>query len=476
MTDAICGLKVVALLDSPRLIANISGGEAMLGMDLIWKRVGAGLGVLVLLTACGSAGVSPTGTPGDVAPDPGDATSEPVAEEITLEVASWVWAEPRGEEVAAVWIEAFESEHPNITIELVTVPYANYDNTIAAQLGTTAAPDVIQMSDVGFAQAVAAGRLTDLDPLIDYASLEDRLLPQNEFGVRDGTRYGYIYSMAMFGMFYNQELLDEADVELPTTFDDFLEASIALTDESAGQYGFAQRSTMAEAAGWFPMFSMWVLGNGAQYVSGDEVTIDTPEMKRAVEQYMTMYESGAMLTGTDAGTFRRLFADGGVGFTFDNGLGTQMNSFPQMEGRAYIAPTPFEGGNQLGLPLYIAISEDSPTKEAAAMLVEFFLSEEVQAGMSVALQGELPATFDWDNPPEQYQALIDDSYWIGPLESQVENAQPAIAPGPLSVLAPQIANAILTELSAVQAGEQSIDDMLRNAQEAVEAAAADSGL
>ena len=146
------------------------------------------------------------------------------------------------------------------------------------------------------------------------------------------------------------------------------------------------------------------------------VTINTPEMKQAVEQYMTMYDSGAMLTGTDAATFRRLFADGGIGFTFDNGLGTQIGSFPQMSGNAYVAPTPFEGGSQLALPLYIAISEDSPNKCEAAMLLEYFLSEAVQCQLSTALRGELPATFDWDNPCETYQAFLEDAYWVGPLE------------------------------------------------------------
>lgn len=440
-------------------------------------RAFMGLVALVFaISACNGSTATPTTT---VTVGPGAPTTAPTptptptaAPIITLKVAAWTWTEPKGAAISKTWLDAFQAQHPNIRIQQVAVPYASYDTTIATQLGTSAAPDVVQLSAVGFGQAVAGKALAPLDSLIDNSAFASSLLPQNDFAVFGGSRYAYIWSLAVFGMFYNKNMLAAAGLPVPTTFDQFMATAKALTDKSKGQYGFAMRSTLAEASGWFPQFSMWVLGHGAHYTNGDQVTINTPEMKQAVTDYIAMYKSGSMLTGTDAATYRRAFAAGKIGMTFDNGLGTQMASLPTLKDLAWAAPTPFNGGTQLILPIYLGISATSQNKEAAAELVKFWLSQGVQDQLAVDLQGELPATFNWDKPSAAYSAYLKTAYWVGPLESKVAAAQPAVPAGPLSVLAPQIQQAILNGLSKVQAGQTTVDQMLIDAQAQVEAAKA----
>lgn len=96
--------------------------------------------------------------------------------------------------------------------------------------------------------------------------------------------------------------------------------------------------------------------------------------------------------------------------------------------------------------------------------MKFWLSQGVQDQLAVDLQGELPATFNWDKPSAAYSAYLKTAYWVGPLESKVATAQPAVPAGPLSVLAPQIQQAILNGLSKVQAGQTTVDQMLIDAQ------------
>ena len=135
----------------------------------------------------------------------------------------------------------------------------------------------------------------------------------------------------------------------------------------------------------------------------------------------------------------------------------------------YAELTPVPRGQHVVLPTDLAMSNKSKHKDAAAKFSESFLSPKVQYQLSVALQGELPATFDYSKQPAEYKKYISDgAYWVGPLESKLTSGVPTITAGAGSAYAPQISQIVLTELAKVQSGSISVEQMLDNAQKSLE--------
>jgi multiple sugar transport system substrate-binding protein len=385
---------------------------------------------------------------------------------VTLSVMSFSWPplEVRGQALIDAWITPFEKSHPGIKIKLVGVPFTSLDQVVSTQLGTSSAPDLLEMTPQEFYQAAANGALAKLDKL-DISSFKSKLYPVNKSAIVNGHRYGLVYSVQLFGMFYNKKLLDAKGIAVPKTFPELMAAAKALTDASTGTYGFAERSTLAEQAGWLPQFMEWVIGQGAQLSDGKgHPTIDTQLMRAAVTEYMQMYDSGYMLTGATAATYRQAFAAGKIGFIFDNGLGILQSSFPTLNGLAWAAPTPFPNKNQEVSPLFEAIPAHAQHPKEAKELLTYLFDPATQARMSVALSGELPTTFDFSKPSPAYKAYMKKAYWVGPLEKAAKTGVTYIPTDRVALFLPQIATVILTELSKVEAHQETINQMLSNAQ------------
>ncbi|MEM9082732.1 MAG: ABC transporter substrate-binding protein, partial [Planctomycetota bacterium] len=68
-------------------------------------------------------------------------------------------------------IEAFESEHPDIEIEWVDVPFDAINRKLLAAAAAGRAPDVVNLSDLSFARYAAAGAFADLS-ILPQESLE----------------------------------------------------------------------------------------------------------------------------------------------------------------------------------------------------------------------------------------------------------------------------------------------------------------
>lgn len=189
------------------------------------------------LTACSSDEDGGSSDP----VDPADVESA-LEEETTLTV--WGW----GPELAPI-AEAFEDEHPNVTVDVVNAGtgsdhYTALQNAIIAGSG---APDVAQMEYYALPQFALTGGLYDLTE-VGFDSLQEEYTDASwESVTLDGGIYGLPLGTGPMALFYNQEVFDEHGIEVPATWDEYVEAARQLQEadpdvyitNDAGDAGFA---------------------------------------------------------------------------------------------------------------------------------------------------------------------------------------------------------------------------------------------
>ena len=160
--------------------------------------------------------------------------SEDSGEKITLKLFhNWINVDeaPYFEDIA----EEFESTHPNVDIVVENVGDPDYKSKLKVMLGADDAPDIFFSWSGEFAYKFArAGSALDLteyyeeDPEWKDSFIQAALEPfQYEEGI-----YGVPVRVDAKLMIYNKDLFEKYNVEVPTTYDEFL--NVCQTFKDAG--------------------------------------------------------------------------------------------------------------------------------------------------------------------------------------------------------------------------------------------------
>ena len=123
-------------------------------------------------------------------------------------------------------VEAFEEEHPNVNVTLANVGTGN-DHYVALQnaiLAGSGVPDVAQIEFYALPQFTASDSLADLTPF-GAAELESEFAPGPWGAVTNGEAVvGLPGGGGPMALFYNVAVFERLGVEVPTTWDEYLEA------------------------------------------------------------------------------------------------------------------------------------------------------------------------------------------------------------------------------------------------------------
>lgn len=185
-------------------------------------------------------------------------------------------------------IDEFEAENEGIEIESLPVNEDDYDSKIVALGGSGELPAIIEYSQ-DQAKTSVSNQFTNLDAVksVIEGKGEDAFYEGalEVAKTEDGEGYvGVPVSSWVQGIWVNTEMLEGKSLDLPETWEDVLEIAKAFHDPGQKKYGIALPTS--ETAFTEQVFSQFALSNGANVFSGDKaVTIDTPEMKEAVEFY-----------------------------------------------------------------------------------------------------------------------------------------------------------------------------------------------
>jgi len=249
---------------------------------------GLAAGTAALLIGAGLAACASDTTPGNDA-EPGSADAIEAALEAGGELTYWTWTPSAEAQVAA-----FQDAYPNVKVTVVNTASAN-DNNLKLQNAIAAgsgAPDVVQVEYQSLPQFILSDSLLDLTEY-GFGDLEDLYTPGPWGAVaQQGGIWGLPQDSGPMALFYNKRVFDEFGLEVPSTWDEYIEAGRAL--QAADPEYFITNDSGTDAG--FGTSMIWQAGGRPFSADGENITVNLADegTQRWADTWDTLVQEGLM--------------------------------------------------------------------------------------------------------------------------------------------------------------------------------------
>ncbi len=249
----------------------------------------------------------------------------------TLSFVSW----QKGEKGYGDWwdllIKEFEATHPDVKIDFTLVPRDGYSDAMITQFAAGAPPDIVHLTSFEYQTFAENGWLEDLDPWIEKSGMDLTGWAGQSACTWDSKTQCIMMLYFGYILAYNEALLNEAGVAVPTTWDEFLAAARATTidrdnDGIKDVYGTGIHLATANSS-YTNDVLMFVLSAGGRWTNAEgKVTINTPEAIEGINRWRTLVEEELTPLGMVGGDTDQLFMEGKVAMRIN---GPWINGFVQ---------------------------------------------------------------------------------------------------------------------------------------------------
>lgn len=306
------------------------------------------------------------------------------------------------------FVEDFEQQNPGINLEIIEGPN---ETNLVEDLYTSAfllgeSPyDLVYLDIVWVPKFAAAGWLM---PLSDRVS-EDQLSEFLQGDVEGGRYNGELYRMPFRSdggmLYYRTDLLKQGGYEPPETFDELMEISQALQQQTDVELGYLWQGKQYE--GLSAMFVEILEGFGGFWVNPDtlEVGLDQPEAIQAVEFLRNTIDKGVSPPGVTTYAeeeTRRIFQNGEAVFLRNWPYVYTLAADSEIAGQFAIKPMVHQPNDSSGAcqgGWGLGISKSTKHADEAWKVIEFFNRPEVQQQFILAT-GYAPALKSLYTDPE----------------------------------------------------------------------------
>ncbi|MDS2172738.1 ABC transporter substrate-binding protein [Nesterenkonia sp. CL21] len=347
---------------------------------------------------------------------------------------SWWGSGLRMEQTEAI-IDAFEQEHPHISIEGSYSDFGGHWEQLATQTAGGDAPDIIQMDDKYLREYADRGALLDLTAVdtsgIDQDAVDNGRTEDGLFGITTG-----INSLALGA---NPELFAEVGVEMPDdeawTWEDFA----AITEELSANLDDAYGTNETNEPGGF---QVWLRQQG-QHLTTDEgeLGFEADDLAEYYDYWLDLLHAGAMppagvmaenrgadpeqqLIHTGRVALAPMWTSSLAGISESAGVDMELLRFPSRTGSAE------NNGLWYKSSMFLSASSQTEHPEEAQLFIDFMVND-VDAGLLGLTDRGLPAN------PAVREAVLDaidgqdlvSAEFIADIEDELAGPEPVPALG-----------------------------------------------
>ena len=303
-------------------------------------------------------------------------------------------------------VEAYMEEHPDVTVNIESFPYDEYESKVqTALMSKEGGADIYELWGGWGVDYAPSGALAQLPEEMEK-DVRDKCY-ENTYGAleADGVLYGIPmeYNIECGGLVVNKNVMKEAGASVPTTWEEVREQAkkgTTLKDGEVEIKGF-------DFVNWDGVMYLWtsmILSQGSNYLNEDGTfNVTTDEAKKAWEELASMVTEDKVTTlsglddGSDIEGYQELYA--GTAMMVPRGpwcLAEGANDFGLEYGKDYsYEAMPFYGeekkfATETGWSMGVAAGLSEEKNELAFDFLKYFFSDDVILQHNLAC-GQIPA-------------------------------------------------------------------------------------
>lgn len=324
-----------------------------------------------LITGCGSsADTQDTAETPQAAEEASDKESTEAAETSggAEAVTIWYYWETEGHQVALDQvIQEYNAAQDQYEVTAKYVPFADFKKQLSIGASADELPDIAILDSPDHASYVEMGIFEDLTGKFDVSSYYEGTV--NSCTV-DGKLYGVPFGVNCLALYYNEDMLEAAGCEVPTTWDELKETAKKLIGDNVT--GLALCSVQNEE-GTFN-FVPWLWSTGAT-----SYDIDNENGIRALTFIQGLIEEGVMskeCINWTQGDVMNQFISGNVAMMINGPwqIPTMKQEAPDLKWNVALIPKDSENASALGGENYAVIAGGN--EEGALKFLEYATAKE----------------------------------------------------------------------------------------------------
>lgn len=280
------------------------------------------------------------------------------------------------------YVDEWNATH-DLQVERQEFPWAQYTGEILTTgIATGEAPDVFFISPGDWRRYAESGLALPLQDYIPEYLREDILPASWDAVTLDGNVYSIPFEMEPVVLWYNKDMLAEAGLEVPTTWDELYSAAEALTTED--RYGILLPTNPDYYQNFVFYPFLWMAGADVMNEDFTAAAVNTPEAARALDLWGSLVRDGYAApnsTGSDP-TDERFPTEQGAMFVSGYWVyGWIQANYPEFLDKLGVAPIPApDEGDELqtvygGWTVMVYSGTEYP-EEAAQFALEMFGAED----------------------------------------------------------------------------------------------------
>ena len=366
----------------------------------------------------------------------------------------------------------FEKDNPGVTIDIQSIQNEDLDGKLQTALNSGDAPDIfLQRGGGKMAAMVKAGQLKDLTDAISGPAADE--IPDASYSANslDGKIYAMPVAVLPGGLFYSQDLFDQAGItENPTTLDELEEATVALKGAGIDPIALGAKDAWP-AAHWYYWLALRECSSDTLAKAADEMDFSDECWVRAGEDLQSFAEtepfnSGFLTTpaqqgaGSSAGLIANHQAAMELMGAWNPGVIGSLT--PDQQPLADLSWFPFpeveggdgEPGSMMGGVDGYSCSVDAP--DACVDFLNYIGTSDVQTAYYKAFNAPPVNTVAQEAVTEPYLQTILEAYNAAPYATQWLD----------TVYGQNVGNALNVAVVDLLAGNSSAEDLVKAVQDA----------
>lgn len=284
-------------------------------------------------------------------------------------------------------VKRFETENPNIKVEVTTIPYPEYQQRLLTAVQGGNAPDVSTLDQIWIGAFAKAGAIVPLDDQAKAAGLSVDTFFRGAWDSAnfEGKLWGVPFNVDVWSFsFVNNALLKEAGVDPASmvSFAGLKAAAEKLTDASKGRYGIGLFGHKGEDT--VVVMDSFIFSNGGKVLDENgKCALTSPEAVEALGflQSLVPYAPKGILNAS-SGDMRELFLNGSLALEFWPALEQPTLQKSKLDWDFVVGHAP-EGKTPVGTygGWNLAVYQSSQHQDAAWKFIQFLTREDVNGAV-----------------------------------------------------------------------------------------------